>query len=106
MTLEDKAILQKLKDNFIHYASKCLKIRTKSGSVEAFTLNRAQLHIHTEIERQKGETGKVRVLILKGRQQGCSTYVGGRFYHIVSWTMLRRTYIKWLSVIMKIRLQL
>lgn len=71
MTPEDKAILQKLKSDFIHYATKCLKIRTKSGSVEPFTLNKAQLHIHSEIQRQKGETGKVRVLILKGRQQGC-----------------------------------
>ena len=85
MTPEDKAILQKLKSDFIHYASKCLKIRTKSGSVEPFTLNKAQLHIHQELERQKGETGKVRALILKGRQQGVSTLIGGRFYHRVSW---------------------
>ena len=85
MTPEDRAILQKLKSDFIHYASKCLKIRTKSGSVEPFTLNKAQLHIHQELERQKGETGKVRALILKGRQQGVSTLIGGRFYHRVSW---------------------
>lgn len=85
MSPEDRAILQKLKSDFIHYASKCLKIRTKSGSVEPFTLNKAQLHIHQELERQKGETGKVRALILKGRQQGVSTLIGGRFYHRVSW---------------------
>jgi hypothetical protein len=71
MTPEDQAIKQLLKDNFTHYASKCLRIRTKSGSVEPFLLNKAQLHIHAELERQKGETGKVRALILKGRQQGC-----------------------------------
>ena len=35
----------------------------------------------SELEAQKAATGKVRALILKGRQQGCSTYVGGRFYH-------------------------
>jgi hypothetical protein len=29
------------------------------------------------LEEQKAKTGKVRALILKGRQQGCSTYVGG-----------------------------
>ena len=27
------------------------------------------------------ETGKVRALVLKGRQLGCSTYVAARFYH-------------------------
>ena len=80
----EKAIRQRLKDDFVHYASKCLRIRTKSGSVESFTLNKAQLYIHEQLERQKGETGKVRALILKGRQQGCSTLVGGRFYHKVS----------------------
>lgn len=85
MTPEEKEILQKLKLNFIHYASKCLKIRTKSGSVEPFFLNKAQLHIHTELEGQRGQTGKVRALILKGRQQGVSTLIGARFYHKVSW---------------------
>src|SRR6185369_8828690 len=84
MTPEDKAIKQRLKDDFIHYASKCLKIRTKSGSVEPFSLNKAQLHIHAELQRQKGETGKVRALVLKGRQQGVSTLIGGRFYHNVT----------------------
>lgn len=48
-------------------------------------LNRAQLHIHTELEMQRGQTGKVRALILKGRQQGVSTLIGARFYHKVSW---------------------
>jgi len=78
------AIKQRLKSDFIHYASKCLKIRTKSGSVEPLSLNKAQLHIHAELERMKGETGRVRALILKGRQQGVSTLIGGRFYHQVS----------------------
>ena len=81
---QEKAIRQRLKDDFIHYASKCLKIRTKSGSVEPFLLNKAQLYIHEQLERQKGETGKVRALCLKGRQQGVSTLIGGRFYHKVS----------------------
>lgn len=84
MSPEDKIIKQRLKDDFIHYATKCLRIRTKEGSVESFSLNKAQIYIHEQLEKQKGETGKVRALILKGRQQGCSTYVGGRFYHKVS----------------------
>ena len=75
-----KQILQRLKDDFRHYAGKCLMIRTKEGSVEPFKLNRAQQHIHDKIEHQKLVTGKVRALVLKGRQQGCSTYVEGRFY--------------------------
>ena len=43
-------------------------------------LNRAQRHIHTELEAQRRRTGRVRALILKGRQQGCSTYVAARVF--------------------------
>lgn len=84
MTPEEKEIRQRLKDDLPHYAAKCLKIRAKDGAISAFTLNKAQLYIHKRLEEQKGQTGKVRALILKGRQQGCSTYVGARFYHKVT----------------------
>ena len=72
---------QRLKDDFEHYAATCLKIRSKSGAIVPLIFNRAQLHIHERLQAQKRATGKVRALILKGRQQGCSTYVGARFYH-------------------------
>lgn len=79
-----KIIKQRLKDDFEHYADKCLRIRTKSGVIEPFTLNKAQRYIHQKLEKQLRETGKVRAIILKGRQQGCSTYIGGRLYHKVT----------------------
>src|SRR5829696_3317122 len=66
---------------FSAYAPEHLKIRTKTGAIDPFVFNRAQLHIHGKLEEQRATTGRVRALILKGRQQGCSTYVGGRFYH-------------------------
>jgi hypothetical protein len=79
------ATRQKLKDDFVHYAPRCLKIRTKKGKIEPFELNKAQLYIHEQLEKQKRSTGgRVRALVLKGRQQGCSTYIGGRFYHQVT----------------------
>jgi len=81
MSLNELEIRQRLKDDFVHYAPRCLRIRTKSGAVEPFALNKAQTYLHQRIEAQVQKTGKVRVLVLKGRQQGCSTYVGGRFYH-------------------------
>lgn len=80
LTDRERAIRQRLKDDFEHYANKCLKIRTKLGSVESFTLNKAQLYLHQRLEEQLKNIGKVRAIILKGRQQGCSTYVGGRYY--------------------------
>jgi len=80
----EREIRRRLRDDFEHYAPRCLKIRAKSGTVEPFQLNQAQQHIHACIEEQKRQTGKVRALILKGRQQGASTYTEGRFYWLVS----------------------
>jgi hypothetical protein len=100
---KEKAIRQRLKDDFVHYAAKCLKIRLKAPklntttnkyeSVAPFVLNKAQRYIHDRLEAQIADTGKVRALILKGRQQGCSTYVEGRFYWKVTHHKGVRAYI-------------
>ena len=83
-TLSDreKAVRIRLKTDFTHYSSRCLKVRPKdprAGNVP-FVLNRAQQYLHDKLEEQRAATGKVRALVLKGRQQGISTYIGGRFY--------------------------
>lgn len=87
-TMSDRelAIRQRLKDDLPHYSAKCLKVRPKdagAGNVP-FILNKAQHYAHQRLEEQKAATGKVRALVLKGRQQGMSTYIGGRFYHRVT----------------------
>ena len=70
---------QQLKDDFRFYARNCLLIRTKHEGLQSLVLNEAQEYIHSRLESQIEQTGKVRAIILKGRQQGASTYVGGRF---------------------------
>lgn len=80
----EKRIRLKLKNDFTHYAAKCLKIRSKSGDIKPFILNKAQKYIHECVEKQKRETGFVRAIIVKGRQQGCSTYIEGRFYWLAT----------------------
>lgn len=80
MTPNERAIRQRLKDDFEHYALKCLKIRDKAGSISPLILNRAQQYLHQEIEKQRERVGFVRVVGLKGRQQGFSTYTEARFY--------------------------
>jgi len=75
--LSDKRL--RLKDDFEFYARNCLKIRTKHEGLQSFVLNDAQQYIHMRLEKQIEETGKVRAIVLKGRQQGVSTQVGGRF---------------------------
>ncbi|MBI3440658.1 MAG: DNA-packaging protein [Proteobacteria bacterium] len=89
----ERGIRRRLKAEFPHYAEKCLKIRTKQGAIAPFILNRAQQFIHTCLEEQKKTTGKVRALILKGRQQGCSTYVEARFYWQVTHQRGARAFI-------------
>lgn len=79
MNSKEKARLRLLTD-FPFYAEHVLKIKTKSKGVQPFILNEAQRYIHDIVEKQLKDLGYVRVLILKGRQQGCSTFVGGRFY--------------------------
>lgn len=80
MTPDERALRQRLRDDFAHYAEKCLKLRGKQGWVLPFAMNVAQSYIHQVLEEQRRQEGRVRAIILKGRQQGCSTYVQGRFY--------------------------
>lgn len=75
-----RAGIEKLANDFALFAKECLKIKDKSGKIIPFEFNTAQRHIHERLEAQLKATGKVRALLLKGRQQGGSTYIGGRFY--------------------------
>lgn len=63
------------------FAKNFLIIHDKMGASCKFELNRAQQHVHDRLEAQLQATGKIRALILKGRQQGISTYVQARFIH-------------------------
>jgi len=91
---EELAITRlRLRDDFDFYARNCLYIRSKSGEVKNFQMNRAQRYVHACLERQREETGKVRAIILKGRQQGVSTYTEARFYWKVTHKAGVRAYI-------------
>ena len=87
---EEIEIRKRMRDDFPHYATKALKVRTKAGTPAQLILNRSQLHLHQAIEEQKRRTGRVRILVLKGRQVGISTYIAARFYHRTThWPGLR-----------------
>lgn len=80
---------KRLTGDFPYYSENCLKIRAKKAvevdgvlqKIVAFKINKAQAYIHGKLEAQKEAHGYVRALLLKGRQQGCSTYVEGRYFH-------------------------
>lgn len=79
--------------DFLHYAPTSLKIRTKAGKITPLALNTAQKYLHKRLEAQRETKGRVRAIVLKGRQQGCSTYVEGRFYWRTSKTPGVRAFI-------------
>jgi hypothetical protein len=70
-----------LQNNLPYFAGSCLIIKDKGGQLVPFKFNKAQRYIHAKLEEQKKRTGKVRALILKGRQQGASTYTSARYFH-------------------------
>ena len=82
MTAEErrKATRKRLFEDFEFYANKALKIRTKDAQIVPFRLNRAQKRLLGAILDQWEQTGRVRVVILKARQLGFSTMVGGFLY--------------------------
>ena len=84
---------KRLESDLPFYSRWCLKIRTKSGEIAPFVFNRAQEYTHKLIEQQLITTGRVRALVLKGRQQGISTYIAARFYHHTTHLSGKATFI-------------
>jgi hypothetical protein len=70
-------------DGFADFAARHLFIRDKTGSIVPLKLNAVQRLVHARIVDQRARTGRVRMLVLKARQPGVSTYVEGRFYWLV-----------------------
>lgn len=79
-----KAVRKRLLDDFEFYATKLLRIRTKTAEIVPFKLNRAQRLFLDAILEQWQRTGRVRVLVLKARQLGLSTMWGGFMYWWIS----------------------
>ena len=67
-------IRKELLTNFKFYSNAALKIRTKTGQIAPLKLNNAQEILDKAVSDQVAAEGKVRVIILKARQQGLSTY--------------------------------
>ena len=79
--------------DFELFAKNFLVIKPKVGASRKFVLNRAQQHVNNLINQQKKATGKVRVLIDKGRQLGMSTLIEGRYFWLVITNRSLQAYI-------------
>lgn len=86
--------IRMLRGDFVgKYAPFALKVKNKDGQVVPFVPNTAQKYFHGRLERQLKEQQQVRALVLKGRQQGISTYVAGRYYYRTTGEKGLKTYI-------------
>lgn len=85
--------IRELRDDFELFSTGLLKIKNKAGELVPFALNEAQRYIYQRLEDQIARTGMVRAVILKGRQQGCSTFVTARFFHKTVLGFGKKTYI-------------
>ncbi len=95
-----KAIAKKKKDlryknDFKKFSGDRLKIITKDAAQGyiPFKFNQAQQKIHKAVEKQLKEKGRVRVIILKARQQGISTYTAGRVFWKTLYTPYTRSVV-------------
>lgn len=86
-------VRRRLRDEFPFYAEKALKIRTKDAQIVPFKINDAQRILQKAVDECVAKTGRVRIIILKGRQQGLSTYVGGKLYHGVSQSKAKKAIV-------------
>jgi hypothetical protein len=92
-SIDDDEHLRRMRADLELYCSTCVRIQDKQGKVIYFRWNRAQRRLHEAIERQRREKGWVRVLVLKARQMGISTYIGSRFYRNTTLWLGRHTFI-------------
>ena len=79
---EKRVKLKEYSENFPKFAEEQIKIITKDASqgFVPFALNECQKRITEVLDKQLEETGRVRAIILKARQQGISTYCAGRVF--------------------------
>lgn len=65
------------------WAERYLKIRRDDGEIVPFVLNPVQLKLEAEWELQVKERGYVKIIVLKARKMGASTYVQGKMFRAV-----------------------
>ena len=59
------------------YVEKCLRIRNKQGEIVPFKLNGPQNRLYEQIKELRANNIPVRIIVLKARQMGFSTLIGG-----------------------------
>lgn len=80
MTPKQIETRKRLRDDFAYYCQHCVKIRTKEGTIAPLILNTVQERFVERVTDQMLRTGKVRMLVVKARQQGLSSVISAWQY--------------------------
>lgn len=83
----DLKLRVRLLNDFEFYARHVLKVRTKKGTIVPLVFNRIQTRFVAAINKQTAGDGRVRMVVLKARQQGLSTIISAWQY----WWLSQRT---------------
>ena len=87
-------LLDRYCNDFRLFAEDCLFVKDhNTARVVPLIFNNGQRILHIVAEKQKAEKGYIRILLLKTRRFGGSTYVEGRFYWKSSLNFNRHTFI-------------
>jgi hypothetical protein len=86
-------VLARFRRDLPYYSRVCLRIAVKDEAERGLVplkFWRAQQIVHAKISDQRRRTGRVRVIVLKARQEGVSTYTAGRFMRAMHlWSNVR-----------------
>lgn len=86
--------VRRYREDFKHHASKCIFIRDhNTAKIVNLNFNKGQQILHAVAEKMLKQFGYVRLIFLKSRRFGGSTYVQGRFYSKTSTRSNRNTFI-------------
>jgi hypothetical protein len=97
---EELEVGVKLYDDYEYYAEHALKIKPKDkndpkavNGLVPFMFNTAQKYLNYVLKKQLKEIGRVRAYVVKGRQQGISTWIEGKYFHLTSMNYAITTFI-------------
>ena len=80
--------------HFGFYCAEVLKIKDAvTGDTVPMLVNKAQTYLQAQAEAQIEEMGMVGLMVLKGRQVGCTQWVAARYFRKVSLSRGRRVYV-------------
>lgn len=81
--MNDPALLKRIRNDYPWYAEKFIKIKGKDGQIVPFKFNETQKWVQAHVNALEAAGRPVRLIVLKSRQPGISTWSQGYVSHKV-----------------------